>query len=138
MKVSMHGRFIEEVINSQKVFTSFEGVFKPSPSLEHRWKVGHFLMVAGLIDVVNHSEGLIEFGVHSISDFLAAVGTIAHDASPSEHCVIFINDVVMLIQELVLINRHAPFRIWFKTLARICAPVANHDALELYLSFRTR
>lgn len=71
MQVIEHRGLIKEVIDSLEVFTSSKSIFEPSPPLEHTWQIGHFLVVAWLVNVVDNCQCFLEFGIHPIPYFLA-------------------------------------------------------------------
>lgn len=109
MEVILYGGLIEEVHDSNQITAGLEVIRDVVASLEEfgYGSEGDFLVVAGLVDVVDDCFGLIEFLVLDASKSLAFCGVVAESAGTSDAGVIIINNVGMVVEVLVLVNGHA-------------------------------
>lgn len=135
VEVSKDFRLVEEVVNAQQVFTGGEGT-QTTVVLQVGGQVGHVLVVAGLVDVVDDGQSLAEVAIDFGHDIFAALGAVSEGAGASEHEVVLVDDVVMFVEELVLINGHAILRL--VAFPGVGAAIAYHYSLQLDLSLSVR
>lgn len=92
-------------------------------------------MITWLVDIVDNCQGLCKFCVDCFSDIFASIGVVPQNASSSEHGIALISDIVVVIEKLVLVDRHSilPEHRRLVALPRISACIAHHNSLEIDL-----
>ena len=128
MQFSLNQGFVKPVFDSQRVVTvSFIDIVLAS-ALPDAVSVTGCAIIALGVDVEDASFHLAELFVIGIPEFLA-VGVVESETAGSLDEVIFaFIHVSMVVEELVLVQRHAITRII--ALSGISAGIPDHDALQ--------
>jgi hypothetical protein len=97
-------------------------------------------VITWLVDIVDDCQGLGEFCFNCLSDILAGIGMVPQNASSSEHSIALVSDVVVVVEKLVLVDRHPilPEHGRLVALPRISTCIAHHNSLEVDLRFGLR
>ena len=146
VQVHLHGRLVEEVVDPLDILTTLRilQIFPHiSPStldeLGRRGR-GYLLVVARLIDIIDHSLRSVKFFILDSPQPLALRGVIPEGASPSNPGIILIDDVGVVVEVLVLVDRHAVLTVRRRLVAltgiSTGIPHQNSPQIDLDLSAR--
>ena len=82
----------------------------------------------------------MRFFVYHFSDISASLWVIAKSTSSSKVKIVLINNIVVMVEELILINRHSIFSKLRRFIAfpRISASISNHNTLKIDSSLSLR
>ena len=134
MKMKEHLRLVEEVNDSFYILAGFVNFFRFFALKSFRNTLLNSLVVARLVNVIDYCQGLIKLLIDNFSDISASLRMVTKSTSPSKVKIVLINNIVMMIEELILINRHPIFPKLrrFITFSRVSTSISNHNSFEIY------